>query len=211
MNYLFLDIECCDGRHICSFGAVLTDRNFHMIDKFDLLMNPQFRFKLSGRKDDGIKLFYPDEKFFEQPTFRAFYKRLKKLLTMRDVTLVGFSILNDFSFINLACKRYGLPQLDLTGYDIQLIYKKMQNDKTVRALEKIASALDIPFGALTLHRSCDDAQLSMYILRNLCYIEHMSIEQLFEKYEPYCKVESRYFDDTGHQIGSRRHPASNNV
>ena len=130
---------------------------------------------------------------------------------MRDVTLVGFSILNDFSFINLACKRYGLPQLDLTGYDIQLIYKKMQNDKTVRALEKIASALDIPFGALTLHRSCDDAQLSMYILRNLCYIEHMSIEQLFEKYEPYCKVESRYFDDTGHQIGSRRHPASNNV
>jgi len=211
MNYLFIDIECCDGRHICSLGGVLTDCNFHMLDKFDILINPQLRFRLSGRKDDGIKLFYPDKKFYEQPNFRAFYNDIKRLLMLPDVTLVGFSIQNDFNFINLACERYGLPQLALTGYDIQLIYKKMTNDKTVRALEKIASALDIPHGALTLHRSCDDAQLSMYILRNLCYMEHKSIEQLLEKYVPFCKVQSKFYDETTRQARPRRRHVTTNV
>ncbi len=211
MNYLFIDIECCDGVHLCSLGGVLTDCNFHMLDKFDLLVNPQLRFKLSGRKDDGIKLFYPEQKFYEQPNFRTFYNNIKQLLMLPDVTLVGFSIQNDFNFINLACERYGLPQLSLTGYDIQLIYKKMTNDTTVRALEKIADALDIPHGAFSMHRSCDDAHLSMYILRNLCYMEHKSIESVFEKYEPYCKVQSKFYDETGHQVRPRRRPATSNV
>lgn len=27
MRYLFFDIECCDGKHICEFGYVITDIN----------------------------------------------------------------------------------------------------------------------------------------------------------------------------------------
>lgn len=193
MNYLFIDIECCDGIHICSLGGVLTDKNFHILDKFDILINPQLRFKLHGKnKDDGIKLFYPEKAFYEQPNFASYYTHIKQLLTLKDITLVGFSIQNDFNFINLACYRYGLPQLTISGYDIQLIYKKMVNGEYVRALEKIASDMGIPHGSLTLHRSCDDAQLSMYILRNICYKMGKSIEEVLELFSD-CKINSKFY------------------
>ncbi len=211
MKYLFIDIECCDGTHICSLGGVLTDQNFHMLDKFDILINPQLRFRLNGHKDAGIKLFYPTKKFYEQPNFRARYNHIKQLLTLPDVTLIGFSIKNDFNFINLACERYNLPQISLKGYDIQMIYKKMTKDTSVRALEKIATALEIPHGALTLHRSCDDAHLSMYILRNLCYIEHKTIDQLLKTYEPFCKIDSNRFDPIKSRNTTNLHPIANHL
>ena len=37
MNYLYFDIECCDGKHICSFGYVITDENFNILEKKILL------------------------------------------------------------------------------------------------------------------------------------------------------------------------------
>lgn len=33
MNYLFFDIECCDGAHICEFGYVLTNDKFEVLDR----------------------------------------------------------------------------------------------------------------------------------------------------------------------------------
>ena len=46
MKYLFFDIECCDGNHICSFGYVIVNNNFEILEKKDLVMNPEKRFKL---------------------------------------------------------------------------------------------------------------------------------------------------------------------
>ena len=37
MRYLFFDIECSEGRSICSFGYVLTDCVFNIIEKKDIL------------------------------------------------------------------------------------------------------------------------------------------------------------------------------
>lgn len=31
MDYLFFDIECCDGRNICEFGYVVADENLKPI------------------------------------------------------------------------------------------------------------------------------------------------------------------------------------
>lgn len=33
MQYLSFDIECCDGKHICEFGYVITDENFKVTKK----------------------------------------------------------------------------------------------------------------------------------------------------------------------------------
>ena len=52
MNYLFFDIECanCDGGNgkICSFGYVLTDTDFNVLEYKDLLIDPKAKFKLNG-------------------------------------------------------------------------------------------------------------------------------------------------------------------
>lgn len=31
MRYLAFDIECCDGKHICEFGYVITDEKYYII------------------------------------------------------------------------------------------------------------------------------------------------------------------------------------
>ena len=47
-SYLFFDIECAncfngEGK-MCSFGYVLTDADFNILDSQDLVMNPETEF-----------------------------------------------------------------------------------------------------------------------------------------------------------------------
>ena len=50
MNYLFFDIECanCDNGNgkICSFGYVLTDTDFNILEYTDLIIDPTIVIKL---------------------------------------------------------------------------------------------------------------------------------------------------------------------
>ncbi|MBO5982295.1 MAG: hypothetical protein J6Q06_00265, partial [Clostridia bacterium] len=63
MDYLFFDIECSEGKSICSFGYVLTDEFFCIKEKKDILINPQSYFHTGPwskkAKDEGISLAYP--------------------------------------------------------------------------------------------------------------------------------------------------------
>ena len=78
MKYLFFDIECCDGNHMCSFGYVIVNNNFEILEKKDLVMNPEKRFKL-GRDafNPRIHLAYNESTFRKQKTFRYFYDKIK--------------------------------------------------------------------------------------------------------------------------------------
>ena len=59
MNYLIFDIECCDGKHICEFGYVITNEKFEVLDKQVLTINPEKPFNLTGRKNqDDLILFF---------------------------------------------------------------------------------------------------------------------------------------------------------
>ena len=72
MKYLFFDIECADGGKatICSFGYVIADLNFNIIEQRDILINPEAEFCLEGRKGrPDVKLAYPKEDFLNAPTF----------------------------------------------------------------------------------------------------------------------------------------------
>ena len=51
MQYLSFDIECCDGKHICEFGYVITDENFKVTKKECYTINPEKPFNLIGREN----------------------------------------------------------------------------------------------------------------------------------------------------------------
>ena len=192
MKYLFFDIECCDGRHICSFGYIKTDEKFKILEKRDIVINPKKPFNLGPRGESELKFCYPKSLFFKQKEFPFFYDELKNLLSQKDCINFGFSIGNDFNFLNIACARYGLPPFLIKGIDVQIMQKYITNDTNCRALEKVADSRHIDFSKLRLHKSCDDAQLSMCILKNICQEYGYSIKDIVKGFDN-CIVESKPF------------------
>lgn len=181
MNYLFFDIECCDGYNICSFGYVLTDNNFKIIEKKDIVMNPKAKFKL-GRTgfDPKIMLLYSEEYFKSQPSFVYFYKEIKKLLSAKNTRLLGHSVSNDILFLKNACKRYKLDEIIIQAFDTQNFYYQYNKKVIKSSLTNIAKDLGINFGELYEHKSCDDAEISMLYTKTICEKLEINIEQLLK-------------------------------
>lgn len=192
MNYTFFDIECCDGVHICSIGYIQTSFNFRVLSKCDILINPEMRFRLGPRNNTALSLSYPNMTFFKQQPFPHFYDRIKKLLLNKNTFLIGFSINNDFNFINLACERYGLKQLNMRGFDVQKLQMIISKDTQVRSLDKVAEMHNIFTNKLKLHKSCDDAELTMLILRKICKEQNKTINDIINAY-PSCLVQSKLY------------------
>jgi len=163
MDYFFFDIECCDGAHICSFGYVLTDENFNVLEKRDILINPRKPFM--PRRVTKM-LAYPVSAFRAAPDFAAAYETIFGLMTKKGQILVGFAVSNDINFLVHACGRYKLKMPELEFFDAQILYAHLRGENNMPALNKAAAALEVAAGAL--HKSDDDADTVKEILKKLC-------------------------------------------
>ena len=96
MNYLFLDMECSNGNDICSFGYVLADENFNVLQQNDVLINPESKFVLTNRAGtQGISLAYDKDEFYAAPKFPDRYEFIKSLVENPENFVVGFAVSND--------------------------------------------------------------------------------------------------------------------
>lgn len=178
MRYLTFDIECCDGRNICEFGYVITDESFKMVEKDVFTVNPEKPFRLTGRKNqDDLTLFYPEEVYYASPTFPKFYERIKSLLTAKDQIIVGHAVGNDAGFLRNACKRYGLDPINFDFVDSQKIYKEFTNDKESISLERAEKTFDLSKPQY-LHKSDDDALLTIELVEKICSVLEMSLTEV---------------------------------
>lgn len=185
MDFVFFDIECAcvskKAAKICAFGYVVTDDQFHIKEKRDLLINPQGSFHLTDRRGEkGLVLPYDYNAFKRQPSFPEVYPDVARLLTEGNVVL-GHSIMNDVKYLNLETARFSLPPLNFSFYDTQFIYmNKIKSFERQLALGTIAEALGVEFVA---HRAADDAYATMKIAEALCKREGMSLKELIDFYE----------------------------
>lgn len=202
MKFLFFDIECSDGTHICSFGYVLTDENFNILKKDDLLINPQWRFQL-GRYSGGeeLQLAYPKEQFKASPTFPARYEEIAALFK-DGVKVFGHAVDNDAKFLNIACERYKLPYINFEYFDTQLAFKEYSPDKKILSLESIMSELGIIEDGY--HCSADDAEMSMMTLRSICKEQDCSASDLMDLW-PQCTGENKDGVIHRRQCGTRKY------
>ena len=191
MQYLFFDIEASEGRSICSFGYVLTDETFRVIAKEDVLINPEARFctqawnKKKREEGKGITLAYPEKTFRKSPSFPKRYEKIKNLLERNDQTIIGFSHSNDVRYLCTACKRYRLPFFSYTFFDIQDVYREFSHVPDQISLEKIIAELGVNIDGYTLHRSDDDAEISMLVAKAICEKSSLSLGELIKKYSRY--------------------------
>ena len=168
MRYLFFDIECCDGEHICEFGYVITDDKFKKLDKQVIKINPDKPFCLKGReKQADITLFFTEKEYYESPLFNVYYDRIKKLIEYPDQIIIGHAINHDAAFLRTACKRYGLGPINFNFVDSQKIYSEFSNDKDRISLEKAEAIFSLEKPEFR-HKSDEDAYLTAQLVERMC-------------------------------------------
>ena len=188
MKYLFFDIECSvvskKAAKICAFGYCLTDEKFNIIEKEDLLINPQGGFHLTDRKGtQGLVLPYEYGSFKSCPTFRDRAEKIYGLLQDKDTLVVGHATMNDVKYLNLESQRFSLPSFAFDFADTQFLYMNRVGEFSRQfGLGSIAKELGVQFVA---HRAVDDAYATMKIAEALCRAEgeDVTLPMLIEKYK----------------------------
>ena len=195
MKYVFFDIECAnciEGQaKICSFGYVVTDEQFNLLEKEDLIVNPKAPFLLTGRKNRPfIQLAYSNAEFKKAPTFPYIYDRLKALLADPDALVFGYAADNDATYLRCEFERYALPSINFTYCDLQKMHHFIETPGEQSKQLSLSSAAAMYVGAVNqeIHKSDDDAYLTMQVLQGLCKRTGKSAEALVEKF-PSCSGE----------------------
>ncbi|MBQ8684646.1 MAG: 3'-5' exonuclease [Clostridia bacterium] len=186
MKYLFFDIECAgvfkNVAKICAFGYCLTDERFRILEKEDILINPQGGFHLTDRKGtQGLVLPYKYEDFKNYPTFSDLADGIYKLLQDEDTLVCGHASMNDVKYLNLESKRFHLPSFCFAFADTQFLYmNKIGEFSRQFGLGAIAKELGVEF---TPHRAVDDAYATMRVAQAMCEAEGLTLSALLEKYQ----------------------------
>lgn len=145
-NFLFFDIECADGYNICSFGYVITDLDFKIINKEDIKINPKKKVLTNGRTPtDNFVLGYTDVELSIEPTFLNQYNKIKELLENPHHLIVGHSVSSDCSFLHTACKKNKVPTIKFKALDIQKVFTIWKKSTQQYSLKHIGEELDINF------------------------------------------------------------------
>ena len=186
MKYLFFDIECSvvskTVAKICAFGYCLTDEKFNILEKEDILINPQGGFHLTDRKgEQGLVLPYEYSDFKKYPTFLEKADKIYSLLQDKDTFVAGHATMNDVKYLNFESKRFNLPSFVFDFADTQFLYmNKIGEFSRQFGLGIIAQDLGVEF---TAHRAVDDAYATMRIAEAICKGEGLTLPEVIEKYQ----------------------------
>lgn len=185
-TYLFFDIECanCFGGvgKMCSFGYVLVNEDWTILDEDDVVMNPEAEFDwyLFDPKH-GCQLAYSKDYFRAQHNFESYYSGIKKLMEASDRKIFGFSTTNDVGFLQSACERYNFPSINYACYDVAHIVNKENEEKQGKKLEQWCEYFGIDKSGLTSHKSVDDAKMTMLLLKAYCQKHSKTLDEVIEE------------------------------
>lgn len=184
MKYVYFDIECAsniDGKaKICSLGYVVTTSSFNILEKDDIIINPNI-----DRKDYSSYVMknivkYTIDELEAKETFPFYYEKIKNLLENEDHVVFGYDVHNDIKDLIDECERYELPILKIKSYDVQKIYKEFAKIKDAIALGKLMKEFNIDLSLFTEHNSKDDAEMTMIATREICKKMNCDIDYLLE-------------------------------
>jgi DNA polymerase III epsilon subunit-like protein len=188
MKFLFFDCECANCYNhqgkICSFGYVITNDSFKLLEEKDIIINPDAPFDphVLGVGTDSIDLAYTPLRFQYAPKFDAFYPAIAQLLEDPETKVFGYAVENDVGFLSSECRRYGKSLPKFAYVDIQDIYRIYRDWQRTPSLEDALKDLEVPYDDYAEHQSSDDAKMSMLLLKKICQETEKKPEELIQEY-----------------------------
>lgn len=145
MKILFFDLEyasCMNGCKICEFGYVITNEKFEIIERNNIIINPNITFDEWDLWALKHILTRTRNEYEERLSFDKYYPKIKGIIESCDFVL-GHSLNNDAKALNDDCKRYNLPSIDFDFYDVKLFYKEYKNTNKEISVLNILNELDL--------------------------------------------------------------------
>ena len=111
--------------------------------------------------------------------------------------MIGHSISNDIGFLRTACKKYKLAPIDFSFLDSQRVYSEFFNSKKRVSLANAEVTLELSKPEY-LHKSDDDAKLTMELVQSVCRQLEVTLPELMELCPTACgKSENFHYQYTG--------------
>ena len=182
MKYLFFDLEYATSKggniKICEFGYVVTDENFRILDRDNLIINPNImREEWDWRVVRKI-LTRRISEYEDSPKFDEYYDDIVKLIKSADYVF-GHSLNGDARALNCDCQRYGLPSIDFKFYDIKEFYKQYKSSKNDTSVVNILKDLESE-GEDGKHDAEVDAVNTMYEFKAMLQRLEMTAQELID-------------------------------
>lgn len=179
-KYLFFDLEYASSKagvhSICEFGYVLVDQNFQILDRNNLIINPnisnaEWDYRALRTLLKRTKVEYEKEK-----SFQFFYKSIVNLIQSADLVL-GHTLDGDVKALNDDCIKYSLDSIDFDFYDIRYFYRDFKNSNKDTSLTNTLEELQISANP-KYHDAEADAENTMKITKVMLEKLEMSLDEL---------------------------------
>ncbi|MGI6595002.1 MAG: hypothetical protein ACOX24_08050 [Christensenellales bacterium] len=196
MKCLFFDLEYANSKggapKICEFGYVLTDENFKIIKRDNLIINPKIPRsewdyyavrKILTRKISEYERGY---------NFVYHYDTILNLFQNADFVF-AHSPNGDNRAIRGECSRYRLPQIKYIVYDVCTCYTGYSQNKKSLSVTKILEAMGIK-GENKAHDAEADAfntMLAFKEMKNLLNFSFADFPSIYKDFEKKLKENSR--------------------
>ena len=182
MKYLFFDLEYATSKggniKICEFGYVVTDENFRILDRDNLIINPNIMHEEWDWRVVRKILTRRVLEYEDSPKFDEYYDDIVKLIKSADYVF-GHSLNGDARALNCDCQRYGLPSIDFKFYDIKEFYKQYNSSKNDTSVVNILNDLEIE-GEEGEHDAEVDAVNTMYEFKAMLQRLEMTVQELID-------------------------------
>lgn len=182
MKILFIDLEFAtskNGYKICEFGYVLLDEKFNLLERNNLIINPN----IDNSSWDWYALKHiltkTKQEYESNEKFDFYYNKIKNIINGADLVF-GHSLNFDAKALNDECKRYNLPNINFNFYDVKTIFKYYKNGKEL-SVANILKELNIE-GESNQHNAEVDAYNTMLVYKEMLKRKNCSIEQTLKQY-----------------------------
>lgn len=197
MDYLFFDTKRLPPfmGNICEFGYVITDENYILIKKENILIKPFIGSECFKNGDDiYANLTYSEEEYENAETFAQCADKINDLLFRKDTIILGRDLKRIIPTLDIASRVGKIWNLLFTAYDIETILKTfIKNNKKKCSTNELIKELSYDCSkGLTDDRTSDYMELCSIAFKKIKENTGKTLDNLISE-NPKCKFVPEYY------------------